>query len=394
MTISRRDLLASSVILASSSFAGSAFARAVAALGDADASVNLTPLRALVVDAVANQQTPGIALSVWKGGKEIGLWTAGFANLETGARVTAQSVFRVGSLTKQFAGALVLKLVADGKLALEDPAQKHLPFLAKHESFTVLELLNQTAGVRDGEYDTNGLQAHSQVEQAKRIAQLDPFFDFRPGTAWLYSNANYILIGAIIEQVTGKPLDEIARELLIKPMGLAHTAFDAPAEIVAGRASGYTPTGDPDRPFQNPEFLDVALTGAAGAMRSTASDLCRFHHALFHGDVLPAELVAKMIAPGRLRDGTLSGTNRFSESDRVMGDVQYGLGLMLDTATKDKSLIVAHHGGINGFAAYLASHVDSGLTYACLCNVDTHPGVPFRDVRRAVFANVLPTGKR
>lgn len=76
-----------------------------------------------------------------------------------------------------------------------------------------------------------------------------------------------------------------------------------------------------------------------------------------------------------------------------MGNTQYGFGLMLDNSTLDSSLIANHHGGINGFAAYLASHPSTNLTYACLCNVDTHPGLPFRDIRRAIFADLLPTNK-
>jgi hypothetical protein len=100
-----------------------------------------------------------------------------------------------------------------------------------------------------------------------------------------------------------------------------------------------------------------------------------------------------MTLPGRLRNGKLSSTHRFSEKDQPMGNTQYGLGLMLDEATLDGSLIANHHGGINGFASYLASHPSSDLAYACLCNADTHPGLPFRDIRRGVFADLLQASK-
>lgn len=336
---------------------------------------------------------PGISFVIWDNGKEIYSRHAGLANLETRANVVGTSIFRIGSLTKQFAGALILKLVAAKKLSLTDPAHKYLPFLAKHASFTILELLNHTAGVRDGDYDTASLQTHSQIEQAERIAQQNPFFDFLPGTAWLYSNANYILIGAIIEKVAEKSLADAGSQLLFQPLGLQHTAFDDPSDVVIGRASGYTPTGEPDSPFKNAEYLAVNLAGAAGAMRSTASDLCRWQRALFEGDVLPTPFSRMMTLPGRLRSGKLSSTTRFSENDKPMGNTQYGLGLMLDNATLDGSLIVAHHGGVNGFASYLASHPSSGVTYACLCNADTHPGLPFRDIRRQVFADILPANK-
>ena len=392
MTISRREFVISSTFLAGSAFTTSAIS-GVPAIVPALERANLERLDTLAEQSVSSLNTPGISLTIWKNGKEIYSRYAGLANLETRTGVADASIFRIGSLTKQFAGALILKLVAAGKVSLTDPAHKYLPFLAEYEPFTILELLNHTAGVRDGDYDTTDLQSHSQIEQAQRIAQQDPFFDFRPGTAWLYSNANYILIGAVIEKVTGTSLAEAASLLLFQPLGLHHTAFDTPNDVVLGRVSGYTPTGKPDSPFQNAEYLDVSQAGAAGAMRSTASDLCRWHHAIFRGHVLPTPLAKMMTLPGRLRNGQLSSANRFSENDKPMGNTQYGIGLMLDNATLDGSLIVNHHGGINGFASYLASHPSSDLTFACLCNADTHPGLPFRDIRRQVFADLLQANK-
>ena len=393
MAISRRSFLISSAVLAGSSFATSVIARDTQAIIPVLERSDLEHLSALIEAAVSAHNTPGISIAIWKNGKEIYSRTAGMANLELGSRVTDTSVFRIGSLTKQFTGALILKLASAGNLSLSDPVHGHLPFLAQREPFTILELLNHTAGIHDGDYDITSLQSHSQVEQAKRIAQQNPFFDFRPGTAWLYSNANYILLGAIIEQVTGKALADAAATLLFEPLGLRHTAFDNASDIVPGRVSGYTPTGIPDNAFQNAEHLDVSLAGAAGAMRSTASDLCRWHHALFHEDALPASLAGMMTSPGRLRNGQLASTNRFSDNDKPMGNTQYGLGLMLDSVTLDGSLIANHHGGINGFASYLASHLPSDLTFACLCNADTHPGLPFRDIRRKVFSDLLPAKK-
>jgi D-alanyl-D-alanine carboxypeptidase len=393
MIISRRDFLISGAIVASGPLAAPAIAGAAQPSGSAlDPSI-AERLGELVDGAVAARSTPGIALSVWSHGNEVYFRNAGMANLESESAVAGTSVFRIGSLTKQFAAALVLKFVSSGALSLSDPAGKYLPFLARHEPFTVLELLNHTAGVRDGDYDTANFETHSQIEVAQRIARQTPFFDFRPGTAWLYSNANYMLIGAIIERVTGKDLAATAKELLFDPLGLGHTAFDASRDVVVGRVSGYTLTRTPERPFQNAEYLDVALAGAAGAMRSTASDLCRWQYVLFNGLALPSPLAAKMIVPGRLRNGKLAGTNRFSADDKPMGDTQYGLGLMLDSSsTVDKTLIVSHHGGINGFASFAASHLASGLGFACLCNVDTHPALPFRDIRRSVFAAWISHG--
>lgn len=344
-------------------------------------------LRAIIDAAVESQNAPGVALAVWRDGAEAYSCYAGYANLEAGSLVTADSVFRIGSLTKQFAAALLLKLESLGKLSLGDPAQRYLAFLPAGEPFSIRELLQHTAGVSDGEYATENVS--SQLDQAERIARMKPFFDFAPGTAWRYSNAGYILLGAIIEKVTELPLATAASKLLFEPLGLTRTAFDNASDVVAGRASGYTPTGTQAAPFHNAEYLDVRLAGAAGAMRSTASDLCRWLTLLFRGRYLPGPSVQSMLAPARLRDGALAGTRRHDPQAQGMGDTQYGLGFMLDSHTIDGKPVAGHHGGINGFAAYLACHPSSGLSYACLCNADTHPGLPLRDVRRQVLGPVL-----
>lgn len=388
-TLSRRNFLISGTFLAGAFVTAPILSANGKTPAPAQAAVDAGHLDALIHKAISTHAAPGIALAVWQNGRTIYSQTAGIANLETGAKVLGSSVFRIGSLSKQFSGALVMMLASQGKLSLSDPASKHLPFLDGHEPFTILELLNHTAGVNDGDYDTKGVDPRSQIEQAKRISEQKPFFDFPPGTAWLYSNANYILIGAIVEKVTGKSLSDAAASMLFEPLHLPSTAFDAPSEVVEGRVSGYAPTDVPERPFENAEYLDVRFAGAAGGMRSTAADLCRWHHALFQGDALPAAWREKMLEPGRLRNGALAGSNRFSANDKMMGDTQYGVGLMLDRSTKDGSLIAGHHGGINGFAAYLASHPSSGLGYAVLCNADTHPGLPLRDIRREVFRDVL-----
>jgi D-alanyl-D-alanine carboxypeptidase len=392
MPLSRRDfLISSAALVAAVPTSGTVLAKTP--VSDITSGSDAAKLDALIDAAVASGQTPGIAVSVWREGVPHYAHSAGMANLETGTRVADASVFRVGSLSKQFTAALVMQLVIDGRLSLSDPAHKYLPFLAAHEAFTIEELLHHTAGVHDGDYDTAGLVSDNHIAQAERIARQQPFFDFAPGSAWLYSNANYILVGAIIEKITGQRLADVAATRLFAPLRLSDTAFDAPADVVRGRASGYTPSEEGGHPFRNAEYIDVALAGGAGAMRSTAIDLCRWHAALFGGSSLPREVAAAMTKPGRLRDGRLASERRFSEHDAPMGDTQYGLGLMLDRATRDGSLIAHHHGGINGFASYLATHVPTGLTLACLCNVDTHPGLPFRDLRRFVFRDVLPPPK-
>ena len=164
-------------------------------------------LTAIVDAAAASQQVPGVALAVWQGSEEAYSYCGGHANLDTACHVTADSAFRIGSLTKQFVAALLRKLKHQGKLSLGDPAQRYLTFLPEHAPFSIRELLQHTAGVSDGEYSTEGVS--SQLTQAER-------------------------------KVTALPLPTAASKLLFEPFGLTHTASDHPSNLIKARTSGYT----------------------------------------------------------------------------------------------------------------------------------------------------------
>lgn len=340
--------------------------------------------------AISHHAAPGIALSVWYKGAEVYSQQVGYANLETGTPVNKHSIFRIGSLSKQFTAAMLLKLAEAKALRLDDPVKKYLPFFATKESFSIRELLQHTAGIHDADVDPRTIKATNQIELAQLISKQKKLFDFAPGTAWLYSNSNYFIAGAIIEQLTSKSLTDAANALLFEPLKLSKTSFDVVSRIVPYRVAGYALSEDAKLPFANAGYEDMVLNGAAGGMISNASDLCRWHLLLLSGAVFSPESLAQMMTPGMLRNQRKANTNRFSPNDKVMGSVDYGLGLLVDhESTSDQSAIIQHHGGVMGFASMLVSHPASSLTYACLCNADTNPKLPFREIRRAVFASVL-----
>ena len=314
----------------------------------------------------------------------------GSANLESLTAASPRSVFRIGSLTKQITGALLLKLQTEKKLSLTDPAAKYLPFLSRHAACTIKELAQHTAGIHEDQDPPLLSGEITQYRLAQALAEQKQFFDFPPGSAWLYSNANYILLGAIIESVTKQTLGQAVERYLTGKLALAATGYDDLGQVLIGRAAGYSQTASEKEPFRNAAWIDVAQSGAAGAMRSTAAELVTLAQALLFGTLLTSTERAEFLEPSRLRNGKPASSNRFSEQDRAMGDAQYGLGIHLDhTSTRDKSLIVHHTGFIAGFSAYLATHMGSQTTVACLCNVDVNPKLPFRDIRRAVFRSVL-----
>lgn len=347
-------------------------------------------IAAIADRALGEVATPGVQIALWRDGKPLSSFARGRANLETGTGTTIGSVFRIGSLTKQFTAALVALLAEQGMLELDAPASRYLPFLRKQPVFSVAELIHHTAGLHADEQAAPLSGEVTQSRVAEAIAAQNNLFDFPPGTAWQYSNANYHVLGAIIEQVTGQTLAEAADTRLFSRLALSHTAFDNAADIVPGRVAGYA-FGDGDPPvLQNAPCIDIVQAGGAGAMRSTADDLCRWHAELFDGRVVNGSSLQAMLAPARLRDGRMASAQRARKEDAMMGQTEYGFGLLLDRATRDGSLIVQHNGFIDGFSAYLATHVPSRLTIACLCNADPNPGLPFRALRRATFASILP----
>jgi len=385
MIFSRRDFtIAAAAMTALPSIASPAFAGQRPQRGFAAKAA------AAIKNARADFAAPGFQVAVMKKGEFILVSGEGMANLETGASVKPKSVFRVGSVTKQFTAAAIIKLASTGAIALDAPVSRYLPYMEKLPEIAIQELLWQTAGLHSDESGeaVQSVGARSGLELAEEIAGQQTPLDFAPGSAWLYSNANYIVLGGVIEAVTQSSLKTAIADLITSPLGLDLTAVDASAEIVPDRVSGYTQTGDAAAPYQNAAYIEIAEAGGAGALRSTASDLCKWHDALFANKLFDRKWVEFMTAPGRLRDGRVSGASRFSEQDAVYGDTQYACGLLV-TPADGVNPTVLHYGYINGFSALLQTWRKQGVTLAVLCNGDVGPALPFRALREAVAAQLL-----
>ncbi|MEZ5683183.1 MAG: serine hydrolase domain-containing protein [Novosphingobium sp.] len=218
-------------------------------------------IAAAVGASMAEHGVPGAAVAVARAGVPYYSHGFGIANLETASPVTPTTVFRYGSITKQFAAAAAIKLASQGKLDLGAPVFEYLPVFKQLKPFSTLELMHQTAGLHSDESEelpSQAFKARDQIELAAEIASQAKPFDFDPGTAWLYSNANFIVLGAVIEQVTKVPLAQAMEALVYGPLNLSSMAIDTPDQIVAGRASGYSQTGDPGRPLPMPPTPTLA----------------------------------------------------------------------------------------------------------------------------------------
>jgi CubicO group peptidase (beta-lactamase class C family) len=337
------------------------------------------------IDAVAKKivddcLSPSVAIGVMKEGKMIYAKAFGSMNLETGTPAAANTIYKIGSNTKQFTATSILLLQEAGALSIDDPLSKYLPDFPRAADITLRQMLTHTSGLGNftDTHPKDKIVQMSRLDYTQKsllaaMAATDPLFVAPPGTAWSYSNTAYVLLGIVVEKVSGVSLASFYKTRILDPQGLSDTAKDDVTEVLPRRASGYEPHPGSQTLFDNCSFESMSIPGGAGAMRSTVLDLCAWHAALFGGKVLaPASLMA-MTTPGRLKDGGQPFSIAKPGDPAVA--MNYGFGLFLDPFEGRKS--VSHAGGISGFASYLRTFPTERVTLASLFN-SIGPGRPAR----------------
>ena len=271
----------------------------------------------------------------------------GSANLEWDIPNTPTTKFRLGSITKQFTAASILMLEERGKLKLDDPIKKYVPEApAAWEPITIFNLLTHTSGIPNftnlPEYKTLKLEA---TPVAKTIAVVrDKPLDFSPGEKMSYSNSGYLVLGYVIERITGASYEKFVTDNIFVPLGMKDSGYDSNTAIIAHRAAGYTSSAAGP---VNADYVHMSVPHAAGALYSTTEDLLRWEQGLFGGKLISATSLAKMTTPFK--------------SD-------YAFGVMVQTAGGRK--VIQHGGGIEGFNTFLAYYPDTKLTVAVLANLN------------------------
>jgi len=311
----------------------------------------------LAESALRRGPVAALSIAVVRGADTIVMKGYGSADLENDVPATTQTVFRIGSITKQFTSAAVMRLVEQGKIGLDDDVTKYIPNYATHgRRILVRHLLNHTSGI-PSYTDVGaafGRRARLDLAHDSLLAIVrDDSLQFEPGTHFYYNNTGYYMLGMIIERVTGKPYGDHVRETLFGPLGLASTVYCSSAPLIKHRAHGYdrASTG-----LVNTEFLSMNLPYAAGSLCSTAGDLVAWTRALHAGRVVNAASLTAMTTPVKLPSGR---------------PMTYGFGLGVDTLGSHRR--VAHGGGINGFISHLAHYPDDSLTIAVLANTAPAP---------------------
>jgi CubicO group peptidase (beta-lactamase class C family) len=302
-----------------------------------------------------NQYAPGCAVLIAKKGEVLLEKGFGMANLELQTPMKPEMVFRIGSITKEFTAISILQLAETGKLSLTDDIQQHLKnFRYKGKTITIENLLTHTSGIRGyEELDVkipNAIRIDFAVSRViDSLAKLST--EFEPGTQYNYSNSNYFLLGAIIEQVSGETYQNYLRKHILTPAGLNATFYESPTDLVPNRVSGYTFA---DGQYRNPDYISMSLVYSAGALRSTVGDLWKWHMALFNEKLVKNETLIKAFRPYILATGK---------------PTEYGYGFFLRSEQGLKS--IGHGGAIDGFQSMEVYYPEQDLYITLLCNSES-----------------------
>jgi CubicO group peptidase (beta-lactamase class C family) len=285
----------------------------------------------------------------------------GYRNVADKIPNTEQSIFQLGSITKQFTAAVILKLQEEKKLDVSDKISKYFPGFPKGDSITIEQLLTHTSGIFNYTNDENFMknEVTNPTNREKIMALFkDKPLDFSPGTGWNYSNSGYSLLGYIIEAVTKKPYEESVYKYVFRPAKMTHSGFDFTHLKSAEKTTGYFKIDDKTGAVA--PIVDSSVSFSAGAIYSTTSDLYLWHQALQHNSILSAAQQGKAYTPVKNN---------------------YGYGWGIDSI--DGKRRVGHGGGIHGFITNISRvPVDD----VCIVLLSNGSDVALQEITNSIYA--------
>ena len=316
-------------------------------------------------DQITHKASPSISVAIVKRGNVVYAKGFGFADLEHDVPATPESVYRIGSITKQFTATMIMQLIKEGKLSLDQPFRPILPELPEAWSkVTVRQLLNHTSGIKaytevSGLFNDAALKPTTPAGILKTVENAP--LDFPPGTSWHYNNSGYEVLGLLIEKLDGRKYEASLHARILDPLKMSHTYFTSERTVVKNRAQGY----DPHEGFwQHAAYLNMDWPYAAGSIESTTLDLAKWDAALYGEKVLSQADFKTMWTPTVLPSGKTE---------------PYGFGWQLDSM--NGFAIVQHGGGIHGFITFIRRAPARGLTVIVLTNSgSSNPGAMADDI--------------
>lgn len=302
-----------------------------------------------LVKAYTEQSKFSGSVLVARGGEVLLSKGYGMANREHDVENTPETVFRLGSMTKPFTAIAIMQLVEESRVSVEDTVSQHFPDFPNGQTITIHHLLSNTSGIPDyitmQEYEP--IMTHRKSVNDLIALFRDKSLQYEPGTAFNYSNSNWVLLGAIIEQVRVESYADVIRQHIFEPAGMLHSGYAWEQTFIKHRASGYIDTG---AGLLNTEVVDESTMHAAGALYSTVEDLYRWDRALRNESLLRQSTLQGMFTPVQAIDGQ-----------------GYGYGWTIESLHQRRNL--SHSGGIPGFVSNIARFVDEGVVIIILSNL-------------------------
>jgi D-alanyl-D-alanine carboxypeptidase len=328
----------------------------------------VTRIDSLAADFISATHTPAVSVAVLRRSDTLGRKGYGDASIAPRREATAATVYRIGSITKQFTSAAIMRLIERGQASLDDPMSKYLPDVPTHgRVVTIRRLLNHTSGIHSYTSEPEWMKHWAEDLTPRQIVAFvdHDSLDFEPGTKWLYDNTGYVLLGMIVEKITGEPYASYLQHDLFAPLGLRQTSYCPTSPTDPSFAAGYSSAGGTVKPAV---FLSMTQPFAAGALCSTVRDLVIWQRALAGGRVVNARSYEQMTTPEKLTTGA---------------PLSYGFGLAPGTLGGHRS--IGHGGGVNGFTTSSMYFPDDSVNVVVFSNSDRGPDPLALNIARVVF---------
>jgi len=329
----------------------------------ADAKAPVPPPEKLVdslFSSVVKSGSAGAAVLVAQNGRVLFEKGYGLADVEKHAAATLETKFRIGSITKQFTAAAILKLQEEGKLSVNDKLSKFIPDYPRGDEVTIHHLLTHTSGIHS--YTSKPEFMESVTAPAKTEDHIQSFkkdpYDFDPGKKWLYNNSGYFLLGYIIEKVSGEGYGDFLRKRFFEPLAMKNTGVHSSTAALEHEALGYQ---FEDGKFKRALNWDMSKAGGAGALYSTVGDLHRWNEGVFNGKVLKEATLKAAFTP------VVAG----EEDTAQPKESGYGYGWSIQNIRGLQE--ISHGGGLQGFVSYLLRLPKENFTVAVLANCAPPP---------------------
>lgn len=311
-----------------------------------------------ILKATYKINEPGATALVYKNGEVIYRKAFGNANLELGVPMQPEYVFEIGSITKQFTAIAILMLEEQGKIKVEDPITKYISdYPTNGKTITIHHLLNHTSGIKS--YTSlQSFMKHARTDMTPSEL-IDKFknepMDFEPGEKFLYNNSGYVLLGHIIEIITGESYADFIQKNIFDKVGMSNSHYGSMKKLINNRATGYQQN---DNGYVNADYLSLTLPYAAGSLMSNVDDLLKWQKALNTNKLISQKTYEKAINGSSLNNGE---------------HIVYGYGLSAGKIQGSKS--ISHGGGIFGYTTQGIYMPEEDVFVSVLTNCDCNsPG--------------------